>query len=250
MRAAIAKLWVIVLALAGCTTTTAPFVDPATWTQPARVPLTIGIVAHAFVDSDAIAVQAMGSSSVRLSFYGDTVALAQQLSVVTRHHLQAIVVAMVPISAPFARIVGSSARVQVGNEPDNPIAYAGTFRTTYATWRSKLTLIPAGMANGTSANTLRAAIAAGLGDAGVLCLHVYGAPLVDAVTDRLNAATAAGWTGTLYFTEIGTLTPADLEPALAAIPASVPTWVYELAGTDGFTLTPAERRTIATFTAP
>ncbi len=190
----------------------------------------------------------MGAKSVRLSWYGDIPTLATQLSIASHFGLSVIIVAQTPLTDQFAATVGLWPQVQVENEPADPVAYAGRFLSARKVYGTRLRLLPAGLSNNVNAATLRAALTAGLGSSGVLCLHAYGTPLVNAIYDRMQMAAAAGWTGAIYFTEIGTKKPAELLPALQAIGLNTPTWIYELWGTDGFTLTTDERATIAKFT--
>lgn len=212
-------------------------------------PVPLGVVTHSFSDNDGATLAALHVGSVRIPWYGDTAQLRAQLTVAEQYGFHVIIVAQAPITETFVSLVGRLVQVQLGNEPLNLIAYASTFRSTLQLYGSRLTLIPAGVANGTDAETIRKAIAAGLGDAGVLCIHVYGTPLVNAVKDRVQVTKDAGWTGQVMFTEVGTLVDAELAPALAAVPADVLVWVYALySPADGYTLDGVQLSVIRQFT--
>ena len=223
------------------------------WGCPKPQRPVVGIVCHLFTQTDATALMAMGAKRVRLSWYSDADNgnLDVQLRIAQVAGLAAIVVAQGTMTPSFAQVVGRRATVQVGNEPVDLIGYGPVLRNAILQYGQQLTLYPAGLGNDVTVAQLRDALAAGLGGCGTLCLHAYGTPLVNAVRDRLQMAAAAGWSGPIVLTEIGTQNPTDLLPALQAVPATVPVYVYALySPDDGYSLTAAERHTITSFTHP
>ncbi len=99
----------------------------------------------------------------------------------------------------------------------------------------RVRLVPPGLSSSVTGAWLRGALAHGLGDAGILCLHGYvpdDVPLGVAVNDRLLLAAKAGFLGTVWLTELGheaTCPEAgDLTDALDTLPPSVVAFVYAL----------------------
>ena len=213
----------------------------------------LGIVSHNFTAAEAAQCLAMGILSVRIPWYGDNDAdnqhLDEELTIAEAHALHVIVVANAPLTDTFANLVRRRADIQVENEPTDLVAYAARFVAARALYKD-LSLMPAGLSNSTGSVELKAALAAGLGVADVLCLHVYGNPLENAVADRLGIAALAGWTKQIIFTEIGAYTAMgeQLIEALNKVPPDITSYVYDLDGTDGFAINADTQRALAQFT--
>lgn len=232
----------------------------------------LGVVCHLFDEIEATMLNAIGAKAVRLSWYGDTgiggaypgsnAWLDHQLTVAAAHGLSVVIVTQAPITPEYVALVGKRARTQLGNEPPNPVVYAATFRAAVRQYAGVLDLIPAGWASSDALPpsyllctpaTLRAAIAAGLGDTGIICLHAYDpAGLAAAVQDRLAIAKAAGWMGRIAFTEVGSHIAGALTSALSVVPTADEAFVYALYSPatsfcPAFTLTPAQIAELTTF---
>lgn len=213
----------------------------------------VGVVVQHLTVDDANELLSMGVTAVRLSWYGDLSDLLAQFAVAQDAGLQVLIVTHAPITAEYVANIGRLAVTQVGNEPLDPVAYGAAFRLIFAQYQLALTLIPAGLSNDVDAVTLAGALATGYGDAGVVCLHAYGEPLVNAITDRLTMFDQATYgmptPPRLMFTEVGAIrTKGDLGPALAMIPLNVPVYVFALDDVEGFALTNAEQTVIASLT--
>lgn len=202
----------------------------------------IGAVVHATTPAQAAALDTMHIPLARIGYYGDTAALGVELRALAAQHIAPLVVAYAP------PIPALAVTWQLGNEPTDLVGAARAFHAAYAA-RGQFILVPPGVAHGVNVDTLRAAIAAGLGDAGVLCMHAYGTPLAAAVTETIATARAAGWTGRIWLTEIGAIMGStqsqQLADAIQAARGIERVYVYALwSPDDSYTLTPDARTLI------